>query len=306
MKLIIPAEIEAKLHAYVMAVDAEIAGMGKIEVRDDGNAWVTDIAIYEQEVTGATADLSSQSLAFFLTDLVRRGESPKQWILWWHSHNTMSAFFSGTDTGTIDSSDEFDHLISLVVNKRRERKARLDFHRVNGMPIRVKIEEMPIEIPGEMYRVPPEIQAEVNEKVKIKKVVYPTPYGGYSGSGGLGFGKNNHHHGDRAFLEEPLDPTWSKNRKKSGTVTTTGRTDEVEDTSYDEDEILAIIQNLELEIRAHEGNGNGESAECIELRSERDGWYQMLVDLYGTEEGTYPFHTEEIMNPDSEDELREN
>lgn len=296
MKLIIPEDIERRLHAYATEVPGEIAGMGSLEVRDDGNMWVTDIAIYEQKVTGGTADLSPEALAKFQTDLIKAGKSPKNWYLWWHSHSTMAAFFSGTDTGTIDSSTEFDQVVSLVVNKRRERKCRLDTHRVNGIEMRLKLENIPIEVP---QSVNPEVQeidsiianlqdeialararrtniassisgtvldaikAEIAEKVTEK--VWAQPIGFQQGV----HGSLKPYKGDISFLDEDYDDTWPRKKKKDGTVTTRqGR--------IDESEILLNIETLQTMIKSHEAHGNGDTQECEELRDELDGWYRFV------------------------------
>ena len=44
---------------------------------------------------------------------------------WWHSHHTMSAFWSGTDKTAIDEFDEGDFSFALVVNLKGEYKFRV-------------------------------------------------------------------------------------------------------------------------------------------------------------------------------------
>ena len=44
---------------------------------------------------------------------------------WWHSHHTMSAFWSGTDKIAIDEFDEGDFSFALVVNLKGEYKFRV-------------------------------------------------------------------------------------------------------------------------------------------------------------------------------------
>ena len=174
MKLIIPKEIEERIHGYVMSVSSEIAGMGRVSVSPDGGSiTVEEVMIYEQEVTGATADLSPQAIAKWQSDLVKAGGSPKHWQLWWHSHDNMPAFFSGRDTATIDANADCDWLCSLVVNKKREREARLDLYRpfrmyVEDMDIQIGIEEVPTS-----YTVPADIAEEV--ALKVKRPVYTKP-----------------------------------------------------------------------------------------------------------------------------------
>lgn len=215
MKLVLPASVEKKLNAYVQSVDTEIAGMGKGRIDYENQEIIMeDVAIYDQEVTGGTADLSSLSVAKWATELLRSGGNPQEWFIWWHSHANMAAFFSGTDTNTIDNSTEYEYLVSLVVNRRRERKARLDTHR----PFRLKMENMPIEIGTQdtdpritiieakiralvatktsiETTVPDEIALEVAAKVKVR------PFGG------AGFGKHGNvgdQYEEHAYCSERL------------------------------------------------------------------------------------------------------
>jgi hypothetical protein len=94
----------------------------------DGHLTVTDVEIFEQETSGAHSTITIEALAKFQDEVVRAGGSMKDYTLWWHSHAHMSVFFSKTDTDTIDGSTEFPYLVSLVVNKKAEFKARLDVH----------------------------------------------------------------------------------------------------------------------------------------------------------------------------------
>lgn len=299
MKLIIPAAIERRLNAYVQGLDAEIAGMGSVEMREDGNLWVTDIAIYDQEVTGGTADLSSEALAHFQTDLVKRGISPKNWYLWWHSHVNMAAYFSTIDTGTIDSSSEFDHMVSLVVNKRRERQCRIDTHR----PFRLVLDKVPVEIAPEVNAQtmaidekiydhmeaikelqeekkgietaePEGIAEEIAAKVKRKYYAPAKAPVGFRRQGG------GQQQGDRGYLQLPLDDKWAKKRKKDGTVSTPGEI--IAESALDIDEVDLLIENTTTMIRAHEANGNGDTVECDELREDlrdyQDYKLQLILD----------------------------
>lgn len=125
MKLQIERVAHEKILAYTDLCPDEISGLGKVEVRD-GVLVVTDVAIFEQVVSSAHSTIETKALAKFQDERIRAGESMKQWYFWWHSHANMGVFFSGTDTGTIDSSTEFPHLVSMVVNKKHEYKARLD------------------------------------------------------------------------------------------------------------------------------------------------------------------------------------
>lgn len=242
MKLIIPEEVEQKIHDYVMSVPTEIAGMGKVSVEGD-TITVEDVMIYEQDVTGATADLSPQALAKWQTDLVRTGGSPRDWKLWWHSHANMSAFFSGRDTATIDAQSEGDWMVSLVVNKKREREARLDTYR----PFRMFIEDIDIQIGAtstEPYTVPADIAEEVARKVK-----QATP-------SALGFG----------YAKKQTTFDYAKPYKPEPT-------EGDDEPAYTRDQLAIVVRSLEDEIDNYTSRGLGDSAECLELSGE-------LIDAY--------------------------
>ena len=127
MKLHIPHEVWQKMCGYVDECGYEISGLGKVTVTPQGFT-VEDVAIFRQAVGSAHSDIETKALAEFQAERVKAGESMKDWVLWWHSHADMGVFFSGTDTDTIEKSTEFPYLVSLVVNKRHEHKARLDVY----------------------------------------------------------------------------------------------------------------------------------------------------------------------------------
>lgn len=257
MKLIIPKEIEERIHGYVMSVDSEIAGMGKVRVEGD-EIIVEEVMIYEQTVTGATADLSPQAIAKWQTELVRAGKSPKNWKLWWHSHDNMPAFFSKRDTDTIDGQTEGDWLLSLVVNKRKEREARLDMYR----PFRMYMDKLDIEIEGaeKVYVVPTDIAEEVALKVKRPA---PVKYMGFM---------------DKTDLHMYCPMRTTGNKKcyhpygKLGTDCT--RLPKVVDIE-DSQTLVEQVKMLERQVAEFENAGLGDSAQCIEVSSE-------LVDTYYT------------------------
>ena len=236
MKLIIPKEVEERIHGYVMSVNSEIAGMGRVRVEGE-DIIVEEVMIYEQTATGATADLSQEAIAKWLTDLVRAGGSPKDWKLWFHSHHTMPAFFSGRDTATIDGQTESDWLVSLVVNCKREREARLDTYR----PFRLSATDLEIEVEGaEAFSVPADIAEEVARKVKT-----PAPTIGYT------YGKY------------PPTPT-------------TGLYDLSDEEEYTAPELKALTETIQAQIADLENRGMGASAEANELTSELiDAYYEM-------------------------------
>lgn len=164
MKLIIPKKIEQRLDYYVETCSQEISGLGKVEYDEVTNTFVlVDIVLLDQKVTSATTDLDPAAIAKFQYDMTKKGESLKGWCVWWHSHVHMQSFFSSTDINTINKSNDFPFLVSVVLNKKGEYQARLDVYK----PIRI---EKKLAIEFESYerdkKLFEEIEKEVAEKVR--------------------------------------------------------------------------------------------------------------------------------------------
>ena len=144
-KLIITYEAAEKIRQYTALCPDEISGIGKVVVEKD-DLVVTDVEIFKQVVSGSHSTIAPESLAEFQSDIVKAGGSMKQYLLWWHSHAHMGVFFSNTDTDTIETSTEFPYLVSLVVNKKGEAKARLDYYTpLHGtVDLTVEVETAPV------------------------------------------------------------------------------------------------------------------------------------------------------------------
>lgn len=302
MRLIIPPEVESKIHAYVMAVEGEIAGMGKVKVNEDtGDIVVEDVCIYDQEVTGGTADLSTEALAGFMMEKIQAGESLAPWILWWHSHSNMAAFFSGRDTSTIDGSTDFQHLISLVVNKRRERECRIDTFR----PFRMTTEDVSVVVPGSSFIVPEDIKEEVAAKVKEKKTSWQgngSTHGHYEGTRWVPHTGQHSLYDDEhpwdtngakkvGSLLAPFQPAGFRNGNESdsrnwnpnnGNTASGGAKDEVEfDTidDFDQEQLRQIIAGAKAQMQAMVDYGKDDSPEYIQMQNDLADYEYQLAEL---------------------------
>lgn len=169
MNVTLTSDVWERMKAYVDLCNEEISGLGKVE-RDGDNFRIVDIALFEQTVSAAHSDITAEALAKFQVELIRKNESLEDWNFWWHSHAKMGVFFSGTDTGTIDSSTEFKYLVSLVTNHKHEFTARVDIYEPVRMykMLDVEIEEQ------ENQAVLDACQKEIDEKVSRPAV---TTYG---------------------------------------------------------------------------------------------------------------------------------
>lgn len=127
MKILIENNVATKLKYYTKLAPGEISGMGKTKVNEDGDIIFTDIMLFTQKCSGATTDIDDEALAKWMYELRTKGESLKDWNLWWHTHNDMAVFWSGTDDKCIkDHSHGNNYLISLVTNKAGDYLGRLD------------------------------------------------------------------------------------------------------------------------------------------------------------------------------------
>lgn len=167
MKIILENKSAIKLRYYTQFAKGEVSGIGKSVINEDGDAVVTDIALFDQECTGATTDIDDEALAKFMNDLHQAGESLADWNLWWHTHADMSVFWSSTDDNTIaEHSGNHDYLISIVTNKKGDLKGRLDVFPKDNSPFKkqfnpVKYDDLDIEV-----LVDDELKKEVGEKIE--------------------------------------------------------------------------------------------------------------------------------------------
>ncbi len=204
MKLKIEKYAWDKIMAFTDLCPEEISGLGKVTLVD-GDAIVSDVAIFEQQVSAAHSTIEPAALAKFQSQIVKKGGSMKEWCFWWHSHAEMGVFFSGTDTGTIETSTEFPYLVSLVVNKKHERKARFDIF----SPVHMFC-DLDVEVVSEKNtKLITECQKEIDAKVSKPKYE-------------MGFKQYKHHgygHGGYDFDELPSKKSKEITEHEGGGVT---------------------------------------------------------------------------------------
>ncbi|MFA5013960.1 MAG: hypothetical protein WC549_00265 [Actinomycetota bacterium] len=169
MKLLFNIREYQKFRIYVEAVRYEISGLGKIRLnKEEETIIVEDIKIFNQEVSYANTVLDKRALSKFYDELIKNGESPSDWKLWWHSHGGMETFWSNIDVRTIEDFDteqpQDNWLLSVVTNHKKEMLIRLDVFD----PIRCTIEgiEYDFLFTDEVMRE--NLLDEVTEKVVLK------------------------------------------------------------------------------------------------------------------------------------------
>ena len=104
---------------------SEIGGMSVMVEDKDGDWVLQDPVILKQEISSGNTVLEKDALAEYYTRQAMKMGKKNFRFCWWHSHHTMSAFWSGTDIKAIDEFNEGDFSFALVVNLKGEYKFRV-------------------------------------------------------------------------------------------------------------------------------------------------------------------------------------
>ena len=137
---------------------SEIGGM-MVVVQDKDDDWqVQDPVILKQRISSGNTHLDKEELAKYYTKAAKKYKNNIFRFCWWHSHHTMAAFWSGTDTSTIDEFNDGDFSFALVVNLKEEYKFRVSVWR----PMEVH-EDVDLEILSADKTVKQSIINEVNK-----------------------------------------------------------------------------------------------------------------------------------------------
>jgi hypothetical protein len=139
----IPAHIFDEIDYYVQSTKEEISGMGRI-VRDGNTLRVTKVYLPKQENSGTSTDLDEDSMASLMYES-RDDEGDLNF--WWHSHNVMPAFWSGTDDATINDLGKNGYIVATVFNHKREYKTAY-YQGDNGFLPAILIDDIPTSFHG--------------------------------------------------------------------------------------------------------------------------------------------------------------
>ena len=95
-------------------------------VEDKNGDWeLKDVVILKQEISSGNTVLQQEALSIYYSKVGKKMGNTNFRFCWWHSHHTMSAFWSGTDITAIDEFNEGDFSFALVVNLKGEYKFRV-------------------------------------------------------------------------------------------------------------------------------------------------------------------------------------
>lgn len=205
-KVVISATALNKMFIYTSEVNDEVGWLGTVEKR--GNVYrITDTYLFEQQVHGATTEISPEGLAKFGEELLERPDGMDIWNsmqMWGHSHVNMGVFASGQDDTQMEefSKNGYPFFIRLICNKKGDMKIDLfDYdagltyldvawtkeEQAETIPFRNAIEELYLQI-EELEKAQKEAEGQMVEAIKepivdeIKEKVKKM-YGGYTGYG---------------------------------------------------------------------------------------------------------------------------
>jgi hypothetical protein len=160
--LYVDPTVMKRIHYYAAAAEGEVSGLGTIIKDDKGRHIVNAVYLLEQESSGADTDLKPEAISKLMIDIMNKNEDPAALKFWWHSHANMGVFWSGTDDTCAETLSR-EYAFSLVVNKQREMRCRLDLY----APFRITFDGVKVtELVQEDDNLKEECEKEVKEKVR--------------------------------------------------------------------------------------------------------------------------------------------
>ena len=113
----------------------EISGLMTAIPQEDGRFKLGDVAILKQENSGTNTELDGEEVTKYTMNQAMKYKNTDMKFVWWHSHHTMGAFWSGTDEKEIDAWENDSFSLALVINLKEEYKFRVSLWKANGLPI---------------------------------------------------------------------------------------------------------------------------------------------------------------------------
>ena len=177
-----------KIIAYAQCAyddyQSEIGGMAVCIETEDG--WIIkDPVILKQEISSGNCILDKNALANYYTEYGIKYKKENYRFLWWHSHHTMGAFWSGTDLKAIDEFKDGDLSFALVVNLKREYVMRISVWQPVEIHKDVTLEIVDTEITEEITKEVKELCEKESAKIvghltKTTRNGWGYNYGGYN------------------------------------------------------------------------------------------------------------------------------
>lgn len=132
IKVQVDAVAMQKLWLWTDIAKGEFSCLGLVDEKRDADTGavtalvVTDVFLVKQTCSSDETELDTSAVAELLVELESKGIDGSKLKLWCHSHGNLPVFFSGQDDRCIDGLANGGYLLSLVVNKYRDTRMRLD------------------------------------------------------------------------------------------------------------------------------------------------------------------------------------
>lgn len=193
-----------KMRLYVELCEDEIGWLGYVEkLQNEQGYMVTDVFLLDQEVHGATTEISPTAIIDFYNDLDEAGREKflNSCKLWGHSHVNMAPSPSAQDDtqGLELSKDVEDFYIRLITNKKGEYNITFYDKKIKA---KIMTDEVILYSP-EGAKLRKEIQEEIAQKVKKKT---------YTSSTGSTYNRSSYDYSDSYYKHSST--TLKEGRKK--------------------------------------------------------------------------------------------
>ena len=163
----------------------EISGLMTAVPQKDGRIKVSDVEILKQENSATNTELDGDAVAQYTMKYAMKYNNPDMKFVWWHSHHTMGAFWSGTDESEIEAWKNTSYSLALVINLREEYLFRVSFWRMNGLPVEYHEDTtLTIERKQPKIQISDSMKEQYKELCSERKSVYNMNHGGYIKYGG--------------------------------------------------------------------------------------------------------------------------
>tara|TARA_R100001129_G_scaffold175229_2_gene148164 strand:- start:137 stop:1048 length:912 start_codon:yes stop_codon:yes gene_type:complete len=118
----------------------EISGLMTAVPDKEGRFKLSDVEILKQENGGTSTELDAEAVAEYKMKYAMKYKDKRLKFVWWHSHHTMAAFWSGTDLNEINAWKNSSFSLALVINLKEEYKFRVSIWNANGLPLEEHID----------------------------------------------------------------------------------------------------------------------------------------------------------------------
>jgi hypothetical protein len=171
----------AKMQYYVDIVSDEVGWLGTVEELECGDYYIDDVYLFDQEVNGATTEISEDSLSEFATEMLKQPDGMdimNKMRFWGHSHINMATGPSAQDNSQMDTfaSSGHDFFIRGIFNKKGEVNLSI-YHYGRGVIFHHVEWQIYTEETDELRD-----QIELEVKSKVKKKTYAYSSHSYPGS----------------------------------------------------------------------------------------------------------------------------